>query len=90
MKIGPIGIEEETRDERDIKNSSQKAHWGRIYFSGSGLTTTVRLIKKRNERGWLEGVNPLLAASTNLLLRVSRNMVLVDPNGYKGQNETRG
>ncbi len=50
----------------------------------------VRSIKKRNERGWLEGVNPLLAASTNLLLRVSRNMVLVDPNGYKGQNEACG
>ncbi|KLU07388.1 hypothetical protein RISK_000466 [Rhodopirellula islandica] len=63
---------------------------GRIYFSGSHLTTVVRWIKKRNERGWLEGMNPLLAASTNLLLRVSRNMVLIDPGGYKGENGKRG
>ena len=34
--------------------------------------------------------DPLLAASTTLLLRVSRNMVLIDPNGYKGQNEVWG
>ncbi|MFG0264820.1 MAG: hypothetical protein ACF8AM_06655 [Rhodopirellula sp. JB055] len=85
-----MGIEVATRVERDIRQSSQKAHEVRIYFSKSGLTTAVNLIKKRNERGLLEGVNLWLAASTNLLLRVSRNMVLIDPERYKGQNVKRG